>query len=463
MKNSFLSASIVYFIGNILLKAISFITLPIFTRLMLPEDYGMYSLYTASLGILSIFIGLQIHGTVNISYGNKNIKQFENYVANIALFPLLGMFIGILLLIIFPFLVKILEVPSLAFGIMMMIQAFWSIVIAIYQSELVIKRQPKKHLAFSIVTTLANVILAVSFVLALRDDTYFGRVISGVISNALIGIYIFIKFIPRIDLLTLKKDWYDGLKLSLPLIFHNLSNQILNVVDRYMLSAWKGASEVAIYSFSYNLGSIINMIWLSINNAWIPWYFDQLKVKNYLLIKEYSKQYIIFFMWLTSCFLLISPELVYIMGGKQYMNGIYIVPLIALGYFFVFYYGFYVNYQFYKQKTTLIPISTMSAAIINIILNILLIPKLGVIGAALTTAISYFLMLILHYLMTTYILKHRDIPDLYLIYSIIVMTSLTVILYFILNNLFIRWLILIILIISYGGYVLVKFKKLKKS
>ena len=147
----------------------------------------------------------------------------------------------------------------------------------------------------------------------------------------MIGIYICIKFIPRIDLGTLKKDWYEGLKLSLPLIFHNLSNQILNVADRYMLSAWKGTSEVAIYSFSYNLGSIINMIWLSINNAWIPWYFDQLKVKNYLLIKEYSKQYIIFFMWLTTSFLLISPELVYIMGGKQYMNGIYIVPLIALG------------------------------------------------------------------------------------------------------------------------------------
>lgn len=461
MKNSFLNASIVYFIGNILLKSISFITLPIFTRLMLPEDFGMYSLYMSSLGILSIFVGLQIQATVNISYGNKDIKQFESYVANIALFPLVGTFIGLLILVFVPTIVKLLEVPSLAFGIMMMIQAFWSIVISIYQSELVIKKQPKKHLIFSIVTTLANVLFAVSFVLVLKENTYLGRVISGVISNALIGIYICIKFIPRIDLGTLKKDWYEGLKLSLPLIFHNLSNQILNVADRYMLSAWKGTSEVAIYSFSYNLGSIINMIWLSINNAWIPWYFDQLKVKNTFLIKEYSKQYIIFFIWLTSCFLLVSPELVYLMGGKEYINGIYIVPLIALGYFFVFYYSFYVNYQFYKQKTNLIPIATMSAAVINIILNIWLIPQLGVMGAALTTAISYFLMLIFHYLMTTYILKHRDIPDTYLIYSIIVMTSLTFILYFILNSLFIRWLILMIFVISYGGYVLSKFKQLK--
>lgn len=461
MKIGFLKASLIYFVGNILLRGISFFTLPIFTRIMLPNDYGMFSLYTASLGVLSIFVGLQIQGTVNISYGSKNIKQFESYVSNISVFPLVGLFIGLLILAYVPATIEWIQVPSLVIGVMIMIQAFFSIIISIYQSELIIKKQPKGHLIFSTVTTLVNVLFAVSFVLMLKNQTYFGRVIAGVISNGLIGIYICIKFIPRIDYKTLKKDWIDGLKLSLPLIFHNLSNQILNVADRYMISDWEGISKVAIYSFSYNLGSIINMIWLSINNAWIPWYFDQLKLKNTLLIKEYSKQYIIFFIWLTSCFLLISPELVYLMGGEQYIGGIYIVPLIVLGYFFVFYYSFYVNYQFYIQKTILIPIATVSAAGINIILNILLIPKLGIMGAALATAISYYLMLIFHYLMTTYVLKHRDIPDTYLNYSLITMVSITAILYFILNHLVIRWSILIIIIIGYGGYVLFKFKQLK--
>ena len=435
--------------------------LPIFTRLMLPEDFGMYSLYSASLGILSIFIGLQIQGTVSISYGNKSIKQFESYVSNITLFPLIGLFLGLMVLLFIPIIIEWIQVPSLAFAVMMMVQAFLSIVISIYQSELIIKKLPKKHLIFSVITTVLNILFAVSFVLVFKHQTYFARVVAGVISNAIIGIYVCIKFFPRIDIHSLKEDWFEGLKLSLPLIFHNLSNQVLNVADRYMLSAWEGTTEVAIYSFSYNLGSIINIIWISINNAWVPWYFDQLKMKNSLLIEEYSKQYIIFFIWLTSCFLLVSPEFVYIMGGKQYTNAIYIIPLIVLGYFFVFYYSFYVNYQFYNQRTILIPIATVSAAMINIILNILLIPQLGIMGAALTTAISYFLMLIFHYLMTTYILKHRDIPHTYLIYSIIVMTSLTFILYFILNSLFIRWLILMIFVISYGGYVLSKFKQLK--
>lgn len=444
-----------------MLKSISFITLPIFTRIMLPEDYGMYSLYTASLGILSIFVGLQIQGTVNISYGNKDIKQFDSYVANITLLPLLGMIIGQFILILLPSSFELLEVPSLAFGVLMLIQTFWTIVISIYQSELVIKKQPKRHLIFSVLTTLANIILSISFVLALKDNTYLGRVVSGVISNAMIGIYILIKFTPRINLSTLKQDWHSGLSLSLPLIFHNLGSQVLNVADRYMLSGWSGAKEVAIYSFSYNLGAIINMIWFSINNAWVPWYFDQLKDKNIPLIKEYSKQYIIFFMWLTSCFLLVSPELVYLMGGKNYYQGVFVTPLIALGYFFVFLYSFYVNYQFYKQKTNLIPISTVIAAIMNIILNIWLIPKCNIMGATIATVVSYFFMLIFHYIMTNYVLKHKDFPEKYMLYSIIFIVLITSILYFTLTQLVIRYIVLIILLLVYGGYVLRQIKQLK--
>lgn len=461
LKNSFLKSSLIYFIGNILLRGVSFFTLPLFTRLMLPEEYGLYSLYTASLGVLSIFIGLQIQGTVNISFGNKELKEFESYISNITLFPLLGSIIGLLILICIPYSVKFLEVPSLIFGILMIIQAFWSIVISIYQSELVIKKQPKKHLIFSIITTVVQVGLSISLVLFLRDNTYLGRVLAGVLSNCLVGVYIFLKFIPRINFITLQHDWYEGLKLSLPLIFHNLSNQVLNVADRYMLAECEGNTEVALYSFSYNLGSIINMVWLSINNAWIPWYFDQLKKSKVLIIKQYSKQYIIFFLYSTICFLLVSPELVYLTGGEEYNYSVYVVPLITLGYFFIFYYSFYVNYQFYKQKTYLTPIATLGAAVINIILNIILIPKMGLIGAALTTAISYFLMLIFHYIMTVHILNHRDIPDKYLINSVVFIIVFTIILYFILNKLVIRWGILLVISIFYGMYVIGTIKNIK--
>ena len=289
MSNKFVKSSIIYFLGNIFLKGINFFTLPIFTRLMLPSDYGMYSLYSASLGILMILVGLQIQGTVSLAYTNRTQEQFDSYVSNITLFPFIGVFLSIILVILVPFSSDILSVPSKAYGIIMIFQSFFNIIIMIYQAELTIKQKPKQHFILSIVTALVSTALSIGFILMLKDNTYFARVISGALGNLIIMIYIYLHLWKRIDFKTLKNDWHYGLQLSLPLVFHNLSGQILNVADRFMLVHYTSEEDVALYSFAYNLGMILQMIWLSVNNAWVPWYFDNLKRKKFNIIQEYCK------------------------------------------------------------------------------------------------------------------------------------------------------------------------------
>ena len=132
MSNKFVKSSIIYFLGNIFLKGINFFTLPIFTRLMLPSDYGMYSLYSASLGILMILVGLQIQGTVSLAYTNRTQEQFDSYVSNITLFPFIGVFLSIILVILVPFSSDILSVPSKAYGIIMIFQSFFNIIIILH-------------------------------------------------------------------------------------------------------------------------------------------------------------------------------------------------------------------------------------------------------------------------------------------------------------------------------------------
>lgn len=460
MKNNFIQSSLIYFLGTVLLRGISFLTLPIYTRIMLPEEYGLYSLFTASLSIVTIFVGFQIQGSVNLTYNTKSEEEFDTYVANISLFPLLILIISLLLLLIVPQLTITLRVPSVLFSIMMFIQAYFGVVINIYMSELIIKKRPKKHLVVSIITTILNVVLSVSFVLMFTDHSYFAMVIAGVIANLIIVIYIFFKYIFRIQLSSLKEDWKYGLRLSLPLIFHVLSHQVLNVADRFMLEKYQTEIQVAIYSVVYSIGAIIQMIWSAINNAWIPWYFENLKESSHKMIRLYSKQYIIFFSIGTVLFLLISPEITLILGGKQYYSGVNSVPLIILAYFFVFLYSFYVNYEFAKEKTILIPLATILAAIINIILNIYFIPRYGYLGASLTTAISYFLMLMFHYFVVVNVMKHRDFPDYYTWLSIVAILIGMSITYVFLDEVIIRVLIFIMIMLGYGGYV---FYLLKKS
>ena len=66
-KNKLLSSSLAYTIGNLLIQGLSFITLPIYTRVMTQEDYGNYNLYTSWVSIFTIFIGLQISGSFSIA------------------------------------------------------------------------------------------------------------------------------------------------------------------------------------------------------------------------------------------------------------------------------------------------------------------------------------------------------------------------------------------------------------
>ena len=79
-KNKLLSSSLAYTIGNLLIQGISFITLPIYTRVMTQEDFGNYNLYSSWAGIFSIFIGLQITGSFSIAK-IKYENRFKEYIA----------------------------------------------------------------------------------------------------------------------------------------------------------------------------------------------------------------------------------------------------------------------------------------------------------------------------------------------------------------------------------------------
>ena len=78
-KNKLLSSSLAYTIGNLLIQGLSFITLPIYTRVMTQEDYGNYNLYTSWVSIFTIFIGLQISGSFSIAK-IKYEQDFVNYI-----------------------------------------------------------------------------------------------------------------------------------------------------------------------------------------------------------------------------------------------------------------------------------------------------------------------------------------------------------------------------------------------
>jgi hypothetical protein len=108
--------------------------------------------------------------------------------------------------------------------------------------------------------------------------------------------------------------------------------------------------------------------------------------------------------------MLMAPEGVYIIGGEEYMSCLEIVPVLVLGIFFSSFYFIFSNIEFVYERTKLVFPITLLGAGLNIVLNYLLIPKMGYGAAAYTTLISYIVVALCHYLATLFIIKRNAYP-----------------------------------------------------
>ncbi|MGL5765495.1 MAG: lipopolysaccharide biosynthesis protein, partial [Sarcina sp.] len=283
------------------------------------------------------------------------------------------------------------------------------------------------------------------------------------ISVVFIALFLYIKELRNGKVFFSKKYWLFCLPIAIPIIFHNLSHLVLNQADRLMLDKLVGDSATGIYSFTYNIGIILNIVNMSINSAWVAWYFDALKDKLFSEIKSMVKNYIVIFTIITGLFLLGAPELVKILSAKTYWGGINLLPIIILGYYFVFLYTFAVNYEFYSKKTKFIALGTIIAAIINIVINVIYIPKIGMYAAAISTLIAYIVLFLMHEFIVRIVLKHKDFPFYYYLLSIAVIGIVTIVSYIFIEYLLIRWAIIIICLILCGIIGYKEFKKYEKK
>lgn len=176
---------------------------------------------------------------------------------------------------------------------------------------------------------------------------------------------------------------------------------ITGMVDRFFIKYYLNVEQVGIYGAGYKIGSLISIIVIAFNLNWQPYYLkyqkNELFSKN---IKKISQLFSVFLLLMTTL-ISIGWELItkiqlfnYHLIGLEFWDAGIIVPWVAFGYYF---YGLFILQMpsiYIKNKQLWIPFFWGLAAIINIILNILLIPKTGIMGAGIATLLSYLIMFI---------------------------------------------------------------------
>lgn len=240
------------------------------------------------------------------------------------------------------------------------------------------------------------------------DDKYIARILGSQIPNILIGCIIFFHFIKK----SIKIEVYYfkyALKICLPFIPHLLALNFLSSIDKIMITKYCGSHYTALYSMAVNCGLIVSLLLSSINNAISPWIGEKIYKKEYNEIYNLSKSYITFLFVFSIGIILISPDIIFILGGTKYTNSIGIVPPIIISVFFQAIYTLYVNVEQFEKKTIGMAISSVFAAIVNVILNMILIPKFGYVSAAYTTLLGYLILMYLH----AFFVNKMNIPGLF--------------------------------------------------
>lgn len=396
MSNKIFKAGIGYTLGNYLIKGLSFFTIPIFARILSTSEYGLFSTYIAYESILSSVIGFALHTSLKnakMKYGN----EYDDYCSAIIIFELFSLVFWIIICVLLtPFIKRILDL-GLIILILLVIHCSCSSILSIFNVHLSITYSYKTYIIIALFNAIANVVLSLLLIFTIYDSNkYLGRVLGTVIPLIFIAIFIIKKFWKHNS--TKKNIFYlkYAISYSMPLIPHAISQVVLNQFDRIMIKSMVGVSQSGIYSFGYNIYTIIEVAKTSLDNVWSPWFYENYRTGKYNLIRKRSTLYASGIFLFSVFVMMISPELIKLLGSKKYLQSAYVViPICAAG-FFSFLYTLPAQVEYYLEKTNYIAIGTLLAAIINILLNYIFISKYGYIAAAYTTEFTYIIYFVAH-------------------------------------------------------------------
>ena len=403
-KNSF-----VYTSFNVIRSAIPLFLLPILTRYLTPTDYGIVATFQILVAFSVVFVGLNTHGAVSVSFFKMNGEELRVYIYNVVIIGLVSFIIIFLIVFLYRMpLSYILKFPEnwLPYIILVgLCQFFLTLALTLWRVE----QKALPYGIFQLSLTILNVSLSLIFVILLGWQ-WQGRLLGITLTLAIFSLLsVFIIYKKKYVQFTLNKAHIkDALLFSIPLIPHALGNWIITAIDRIFINSMVSVAATGIYTVGYQVGMIIGLIAASFNQAWSPFLFEKLKAGSStakIKIVKLTYLYAIGIILLALMLSIIAPYLLKFFVGKEFYFSYTYVIWIALGYAFTGIYYMVAGYIFYMKKTYMLSAITFSVACTNVVLNYVLIKANGAIGAAQATTVSLFLSFVFTWICSTKVYK----------------------------------------------------------
>ena len=382
------SNTMIFAIGSIGSKFITFLLVPIYTNTLTTAEYGTTEIVVTAINLLIPFLSLSIQDAV-LRFGLAPDVEAKKVIKNAVFIVGIGSIISCLL--------------TPVYGLYDAIgqwAGYFSILIILNMFRTIFSLQAKaieKNIIFTIDVLMYSLLtcgVSCLFLIVFKQGIagYFNAlIIANIVSIVFLGTACGIW--KEIIYTKLDKNLIrQMLTFSVPLIFNAVSWWIANSSDRLMLNYFNGAGDVGLYSVAAKIPSIITSITSIFNQAWMissVTEYDSTNDNSF-----YSKTfngYNFVLIFCTALAIIVIKPFMYLYVGTDFRSSWIYVPFLLVGAIFFSYANFFGAIYMSAKKNVSIMITTLVAAIANVILNYFMIPRWGIQGAVIATMISYII------------------------------------------------------------------------
>lgn len=384
-------------IGKICTQLITFFLLPIYTAVLTSEEYGVVDLLNTLTSLLLPIATFQIEqGIFRYLIDCRKDEQKKTVIITTVMRFLLiqTVLYLIIFIVISPFINNVYKY-FLAANLMM--GMFSSILLQICRGL----GDNKGYAIGSFISGTITVVLNLIFITVFKWGAY-GMLAATAIANGLCSVYIFIK---NNILKFIKLDKYNKellkeiLKYSIPLIPNMISWWIVSASDRTIISAVLGIAKNGIYSAANKFSGVFTTLYSVFNLTWTE--SAAININSEDKDKFFTKIFDItirFFGAISLGIIAFMPFVFPILINEKFAEGYNQIPILMIGSMFNVLVSFIGSIYVAKKITKEIAKTSIFAAIINIMVNLILIHKIGLYAASLSTLIAYFAMFVYRYI-----------------------------------------------------------------
>ena len=375
-------ASLWYVGTSLTAKAVGFLITPIFTRTMSEGEYGSFALYISTLGIASVLVSVFTHGShFFVGLGKYRDKKSDYFASLLCVSVAFSLIICALLFAFSPIFGF-----KRALCLPLALQLILDSIVGIYLSSLRFSYRYRSISAVLIFEAVAAPALAILLIFSgMRGDT--SRIIAQLATSTVTAAFSLRKLFPQVGRANPKLIKY-AIKSSTPHIPASLSSAITNQADKLMITASLGTAALAKYSVAHSVGIGLGFAIGAMNSALTPWIVrhldrgDEEKISAVILL-------IYRILAMATLFLLaLSPLALGFLAPPEYSEAIFSILPIALSTLPAFLLSVSNVGLIHAEKGRFSVLISPTSAILNILLNFMLIPYFGYLGAGLALLIS---------------------------------------------------------------------------